>query len=79
MFLEKVKLTLPCETVFLEDLVGAGEFRRQLNRIKTSRVRPPVLEKLTAWLMAKFLPVGLLERVLSSNRQSAIGNPQSLD
>ena len=40
---------------------------------------PPVLEKLTAWLMAKFLPVGLLERVLYSNPQSAIRNPQSLD
>ncbi len=63
VFLEKVKLTLPGETVFLEDLAA----------------RPGFAEKISAWLMAKFLPASLLERALSSNPQSAIRNPQSLD
>jgi len=55
-FLEKVKLALPCETIFLEDLAA----------------RPAFSEKITAWLMAKFLPMRLLERALSST-------PNSLD
>ena len=74
LFLEKVKLTLPCETVYLEDVVGVqalacsdGTLKRELQH-----GAPSVLEKLTAWLMAKFLPAGLLERALSST-------PQSLD
>jgi len=67
VFLEKVKLALPCETVFLEDVVGS------------ETGAPTSGEKLGAWLMAKFLPVGLLERALSSNPQSAIGNRKSLD
>jgi acyl-[acyl-carrier-protein]-phospholipid O-acyltransferase/long-chain-fatty-acid--[acyl-carrier-protein] ligase len=52
-FLEKVKLTLPGETVFLEDLM----------------VRPGFGEKLAAFFLAKFAPAGLLERVLGRERQ----------
>ncbi|MGO9480015.1 MAG: acyl-[ACP]--phospholipid O-acyltransferase [Limisphaerales bacterium] len=62
-FLEKVKLTVPVETVFLEDLA----------------LKPTFAGKITAWLMAKFLPACLLERALSSTPQSAPSNPQSLD
>jgi len=62
-FLDKVKLAVPCETIFLEDLAA----------------RPNFSEKLTAWLTAKFLPANLLERVLFSNQQSAISNRKSLD
>src|SRR5208283_2098809 len=62
-FLEKVKLTVPVKTVFLEDLV----------------LKPTFAGKISAWLMAKFLPACVLERALSSNPQSAIRNPQSLD
>jgi acyl-[acyl-carrier-protein]-phospholipid O-acyltransferase / long-chain-fatty-acid--[acyl-carrier-protein] ligase len=63
LFLEKVKLTLPCETIFLEDLAA----------------KPGFGEKLTAFFMAKFLPVSLLESVLSSNSQFATRNSKSLD
>jgi acyl-[acyl-carrier-protein]-phospholipid O-acyltransferase / long-chain-fatty-acid--[acyl-carrier-protein] ligase len=62
-FLEKVKLTVPGEVIYLEDMV----------------VAPGALEKFTAFLMAKFLPAGLLQRALASNRKSAIGNRKSLD
>ena len=86
VFLEKVKLALPCETIFLEDVVGSerrSPTRRELdgdsNHAGTVPGAPSAMEKLTAWLMAKFLPASLLERALSSNPQSAIRNPQSLD
>jgi acyl-[acyl-carrier-protein]-phospholipid O-acyltransferase / long-chain-fatty-acid--[acyl-carrier-protein] ligase len=52
-FLEKVKLKVPCETVFLEELAaktGAGE-------------------KLTALFMALFFPAGLLERALGREKK----------
>jgi acyl-[acyl-carrier-protein]-phospholipid O-acyltransferase/long-chain-fatty-acid--[acyl-carrier-protein] ligase len=68
-FLEKVKLAMPCETVFIEDVVGAPSTASagkvtSLQPAGTVPGAPSVLEKLTAWLMAKFLPVGLLERAL---------------
>jgi acyl-[acyl-carrier-protein]-phospholipid O-acyltransferase/long-chain-fatty-acid--[acyl-carrier-protein] ligase len=53
-FLEKVKLTVPGEGVYLEDVVAS----------------PGAFEKLTAFFMAKFLPAGFLMRTLASNRQS---------
>lgn len=54
-FLEKVKLKLPVEAVFLEDLVGEHP--------------PSAVEKLTALLMAWLLPVGALERSLGSEKK----------
>ncbi len=54
-FLEKVKLTVPGETVFLEDLAA----------------KPAFAEKVSAWVMAKFLPAGRLERALG--REEKIG------
>jgi acyl-[acyl-carrier-protein]-phospholipid O-acyltransferase/long-chain-fatty-acid--[acyl-carrier-protein] ligase len=63
LFLEKVKLALPCEAVFLEDLAA----------------EPALSEKLLAFLMAAFLPVHLLERGLSSTPHSAFRAPHSLD
>ena len=62
-FLEKLKLTVPGETVFIEDLAA----------------KPTFAGKISAWLMAKFLPAGLLERALSSNPQPAAGRRKSLD
>jgi acyl-[acyl-carrier-protein]-phospholipid O-acyltransferase/long-chain-fatty-acid--[acyl-carrier-protein] ligase len=52
-FLEKVKLTVPGEVVYLEDMV----------------VSPGKLEMLLAFLMAKMFPVGLLERALGNCRR----------
>ncbi len=63
LFLEKVKLALPCETIFLEDLAAQPRFK----------------EKLAAWAMAKFLPARWLERALSSTPHSGLAAPRSLD
>jgi acyl-[acyl-carrier-protein]-phospholipid O-acyltransferase/long-chain-fatty-acid--[acyl-carrier-protein] ligase len=63
LFLEKVKLTVPCEAIYLEDLAA----------------KPTFWEKLLAFLIATILPVRLLERVLSSNPKSEIINHKSLD
>ncbi|HXR06103.1 MAG TPA: acyl-[ACP]--phospholipid O-acyltransferase, partial [Candidatus Acidoferrum sp.] len=51
-FLEKVKLSVPCEMVFLEDRAA----------------RPRAGEKLAAFFMAWFLPVRLLQRALGCAR-----------
>jgi acyl-[acyl-carrier-protein]-phospholipid O-acyltransferase/long-chain-fatty-acid--[acyl-carrier-protein] ligase len=53
LFLDKVKLTLPCKTIFLEDLAA----------------KPAFSEKLVAFLMAAFLPAALLERALGNCRR----------
>ncbi len=53
-FLEKIKLTVPEEIVYLEDVAK----------------HPGTLEKLTAFLMAKFLPVAFLERTLATTKHS---------
>jgi len=63
VFLEKIKLSVPGETIFLEDLAA----------------KPSFTEKISAWLLAKFLPASLLEHFLSSNRRSKIANRKSLD
>jgi len=73
-FLEKVKLALPCETIFLEDLVGAPSTASARNgnspqHAGTVPGAPSALEKLTAFLMATFLPVSLLERALGNCRR----------
>ncbi len=62
-FLEKVKLTVPGEVIYLEDIAK----------------NPGAQEKFAAFFMAKFFPVNLLERILSSNHKSKIINQKSLD
>jgi acyl-[acyl-carrier-protein]-phospholipid O-acyltransferase/long-chain-fatty-acid--[acyl-carrier-protein] ligase len=52
-FLEKVKLTVPCEPVFLEERAA----------------RPGAGEKLAAFFMAWLLPVGWLERALGRGKK----------
>jgi acyl-[acyl-carrier-protein]-phospholipid O-acyltransferase/long-chain-fatty-acid--[acyl-carrier-protein] ligase len=81
IFLEKVKLTVPCETIYLEDLVGVQASACSSDTLKRELQlgAPSALEKLTALLMAAFLPVRLLERALSSNHKSEIINHKSLD
>jgi acyl-[acyl-carrier-protein]-phospholipid O-acyltransferase/long-chain-fatty-acid--[acyl-carrier-protein] ligase len=84
-FLEKVKLKVACETVFLEDVVGAASNSRSADGPRppqpgiesvaqgsSSRLRPgtPTLgEKLTAVFMAWLLPVRWLERTLGNDRK----------
>jgi len=54
-FVERVKIQVPCEAVFLEDVAA----------------RPGAGEKLTALLMAWLLPAWLLERALGSGTGNA--------
>ena len=70
VFLEKVKLALPCETIFLEDLVGAPSTASARNETSSQHAgtvpgAPSAPEKLVAFLMATFLPVKLLGWSLS--------------
>jgi acyl-[acyl-carrier-protein]-phospholipid O-acyltransferase/long-chain-fatty-acid--[acyl-carrier-protein] ligase len=52
-FLEKIKLKVPCETFFIEDIAA----------------RPGLLERVGSLLATFFLPVGLLERVLGCEKE----------
>lgn len=52
-FIEKVKLKVPCETVFLEELAA----------------KPGIGEKIIALFMAFFFPAGLLESALGSGKK----------
>jgi acyl-[acyl-carrier-protein]-phospholipid O-acyltransferase/long-chain-fatty-acid--[acyl-carrier-protein] ligase len=70
LFLEKVKLAVPCETVYLEDVVGAPSTASARNgnspqQAGTVPGAPTAMEKITAFLMAAFLPAKLLKKSLS--------------
>src|SRR5207245_853522 len=56
-FIEKLKLKVPCETVLLEEAVS----------------KPSFAEKILALAGAWLVPVGLLEHVLGTARQPALG------
>ncbi|MEI8290385.1 MAG: acyl-[ACP]--phospholipid O-acyltransferase [Verrucomicrobiota bacterium] len=84
-FLEKIKLTPPGRLIYLEDLAGGtpgtvpagtGGGNQSAGTVFGA---PTAAEKLAAFLLAKLAPEFLLERILFSTRQSAIGNRQSLD
>ena len=71
-FLEKVKLKVPCETLFLEEVAGLrqpeppdGPAAPGASPQRSTWQGPPSAgEKLAAFLMAFLLPAGWLERVL---------------
>ena len=56
-FLEKIKLTPPGKLVYLEDLAAE---------------KPTLPEKITAFLLAKFAPAAVIERVLGVTRPVAL-------
>jgi acyl-[acyl-carrier-protein]-phospholipid O-acyltransferase/long-chain-fatty-acid--[acyl-carrier-protein] ligase len=61
-FLEKVKIRIPCEAIYLEEVVG-----------KELPGHPPsLLEKLAAVCMAWMFPVGMLERALGCKSKIAL-------
>ncbi|HEX4264141.1 MAG TPA: acyl-[ACP]--phospholipid O-acyltransferase [Verrucomicrobiae bacterium] len=75
-FLEKVKLKVPGEVVFLEDVVRGSAFRRneaaeppEGGITNGGAGSPSIVEKLTAFFMALFFPVGLLERALGCEKK----------
>lgn len=63
-FLEKVKLQVPCRTVYLEDLAGRGDASAQ-----AQFPAPSAGEKLAAFLMAWLLPAPLLEKALGREKK----------
>ncbi|MEK7707179.1 MAG: AMP-binding protein, partial [Verrucomicrobiota bacterium] len=75
-FLEKVKLTMPGEVVYLEDVLGKGapSTASASNEGGTKHAEavpgaPSAWEKLTAFVMAFALPVSSLERALGGERK----------
>ena len=89
-FIEKVKLKLPGEVVFIEDVMGTSvrtetPLTPSLSPSDGERVvphggdqvrgKPPTtVEKLTALFIARCLPVAWIDRAIG-NPQSPIGNP----
>ncbi|MCL4789156.1 MAG: MFS transporter [Verrucomicrobia bacterium] len=82
LFLEKVKLKVACETVYLEELIGSHRKPEAPptpalspldgQRVTEGRVRgspPSLAEKLLAFCMAWLLPVSWLERALGRRRK----------
>ena len=67
-FLEKIKVAPPGELVFLEDLVGVQASTGSGDTLKRELQpgAPTILEKLTAWLLAKLVPSVVLERRFGS-------------
>ena len=84
-FLEKIKLTPPGKLIYLEDIAGgtpasgAAETGAPMTPGKPSDQpagpgfgAPTTVEKLTAWLLAKFAPFGLLKRVAGQDKEVAL-------
>jgi acyl-[acyl-carrier-protein]-phospholipid O-acyltransferase / long-chain-fatty-acid--[acyl-carrier-protein] ligase len=63
-FIEKVKMQIPCETIFLEDLVGTAAPEENSDSSEAKGRPPSFLEKLSAAFMAWLFPVRVLERAL---------------
>ncbi len=71
-FLEKVKIHVPCEAIYLEDVVGKAAPGKD-GDLQAPAGRPPsVSEKVTAVLMAGLLPVRMLDRALGCNSNIAL-------
>ena len=77
-FLEKLKLTPPGELIYLEDVVGGtpgavpASSGESSVRAGTVPGAPTALEKLTAWLLAKFAPFSLLKRAAGQEKEVAL-------
>jgi acyl-[acyl-carrier-protein]-phospholipid O-acyltransferase / long-chain-fatty-acid--[acyl-carrier-protein] ligase len=71
-FLEKVKIHIPCEAIYLEDVVAKTAPGKESDT-KTAAGNPPsLLEKLVAVFMAWLLPVGMLEHALGCKSKIAL-------
>jgi acyl-[acyl-carrier-protein]-phospholipid O-acyltransferase / long-chain-fatty-acid--[acyl-carrier-protein] ligase len=71
-FLEKAKIQIPCEAIYLEDVVGKSSSRKDIDS-KAPVSRPPsFLEKLAAVFIARLLPVGMLEHTLGCASKIAL-------
>jgi 1-acyl-sn-glycerol-3-phosphate acyltransferase len=71
LFLDRVKLSPPCETLLLEDI--AGKQHNSESSGGAGKFGPPgTLEKLTALLIGRCLPVSLLERAVGRQRPGSV-------
>jgi len=71
-FLEKVKIHVPCEAIYLEDVVGKAASRKDSDSEVPASRPPSVFEKLAAVFMAWLLPVRMLERALGRKSKIAL-------
>ena len=63
-FIEKIKIHIPCEAIYLEDVVAKTAPGKDGASEATAVHPPSALEKLVAVFMAWLLPVGMLEHAL---------------
>jgi acyl-[acyl-carrier-protein]-phospholipid O-acyltransferase/long-chain-fatty-acid--[acyl-carrier-protein] ligase len=75
-FLAKVKLKIPCQTLFLEDIMGqtppdSGLPPHESSSTSSKRV-PKLPEKIYAFLIARLFPVAMLERSLGRKQPGSI-------
>jgi acyl-[acyl-carrier-protein]-phospholipid O-acyltransferase / long-chain-fatty-acid--[acyl-carrier-protein] ligase len=63
-FLEKVGIKVPCETIYLEEVVGKETAQENSSSTTTASGPPTVFEKLAAVFMTWLLPIGILEHAL---------------
>jgi acyl-[acyl-carrier-protein]-phospholipid O-acyltransferase/long-chain-fatty-acid--[acyl-carrier-protein] ligase len=68
-FVEKTKIRMPCEAVYLEDVVGGPASAKNGGPAAPANRPPAALEKFTAAAMAWLLPSWMLERALGLDRK----------
>ena len=71
-FLEKVKIRVPCEAIYLEEVARQGGVAEDSDSKAPAGHPPSVLEKLAAVFMAWLLPVGMLEHALGRESKIAL-------
>ncbi len=71
-FLEKVKIHIPCEAIYLEDVVAKTAPAKDGDSKAAAGNPPSLLEKLIAVFMAWLLPVGMLEHALGCKSKIAL-------
>ncbi len=71
-FLEKTGIQVPCEAIYLEEVVGKVASRKNCGSKPPAGHPPSAFEKLAAVFMAWLLPVGILEHVLGSESKIAL-------
>jgi len=74
-FLEKVKLTVPCETVMLEDVIGGASSASPRDQAEpgVAELRPPKSgEQLAAALIAWLVPDRWLQQVLGAEKKTGL-------
>ena len=77
-FLEKIKLTPPGELIYLEDVAGGtagtvpARTETEQQHAETVFGAPTVVEKIIAFLLAKFAPFSLLQRVAGQEKEVAL-------